>query len=137
MRVYVNKADNSVCNISGLYNNVLEADPNIMSVDIDPACLENIPEDEWSVLEYDPFNNTLFKDPNVFRLNSVAGKEKLLSELRRIALIPVEARDEQALFLVELCRAYLPEGQVEEILADNVLTDGEIQDILSYLGSDD
>lgn len=133
MIVYINKADYSVACISGRVEPAMQAMSDVMEVNVPDNCLDGIPEDEWPILEYDSANNTLVKDPNVYRLNSAAGKQKLIDECNRIALIPTNSRTQDDLFIVSLTASYVGNDVVNDILADNVLSDSEISDILSYL----
>jgi len=133
MIIYINKKDNSIACLSGKVEPSMQAMSDVKEVNVPDNVFDGIPEDEWSILEYDSANNTLVKDPNMFRLNSAAGKQKLIDECNRIALVPQGSRTDDDNFIVMLTAQYVGEDRVNEILADNVLTDSEISDILSYL----
>ena len=133
MIVYINKSDNSIACISGQVEPAMQAMDSVKEVNVPDNCLNGIPEDEWPILEYDSANNTLVKDPNTYRLSSASGKQKLIDECNRIALVPQDSRTDEDKFLVMLTKQYVGATIVDNILADNVLTDSEISDILSYL----
>lgn len=106
-------------------------------VEVPDDCLDGIDPEEWSNLEYVESSNTLALEEGAFNPETERGRQFLLEELRKISLIPVEARGSDALQLVQLSRQFLPKEEIDKILADDVLSDEEITDILNFLDSDD
>lgn len=139
MRALVNKVDNSVSLLEINGNRIppnWQSNASVFLVEVDDSCIEGIEEQFLSLLFYSPEDNTIYRRREFF----VAGTEHSLSffreELRAISLLPVEARTPDMLQTVQMARRFLPEGVVDEILADDILTDNEISEILSYLNED-
>lgn len=136
MRALINKADNSVSMLE-TGKTRLPADwqdnPTVFLVTVDDSCLEGILPEHYPVLFYDEAENLLYQHPDMLPVKSQLGKDFLVKELRRIALIPLQARSGESMAIINMATSVLGKAKVDEYLADEVLTDEEIQDILSYL----
>jgi len=140
MKIAINKSDNSVCCIEmdgKLIPPAVYAMENVKIVDVDPACFDNIDKQYWDSMFYDPDNNTMFKDPNLKNLATDEGKEWLIEELQKMSLVPASARTDDFDMLSMVATQYLGADKVAEILADDIVTDEEIEDIMSYLHTDE
>lgn len=138
MRALINKRDNSVSflEVPGSVLPRYDNNPTVYLVDADASCLDEIDPQFHTVLFYNTETNEIYRDPNIFLLNTPYGKAFIKEELKRIALLPVEARTEELLEVVRQARGVLPSEEVDRVLADDVLSDSEISDILSYLNDD-
>lgn len=140
MRALINKQDNSVSLLerNGVYIPPSWAsNTSVYLVDFDASCLEGIEEQFMSLLFYDPDKNTVYRNSELFVVDTEYGRSVLEAEVRRIALLPVEARTSELLTVLDVARDILPQGMVDEILADDVLSDAEIADIMGYLNAED
>ena len=143
MRFIFNTTDNSICQgdcFGGLDEAILaEAEnPNndrVFLVELPENCLEGIDEEYWPELFYNPDTNTVYKDPNLINFHTTQGKEYLSAEIKRLALIPPERRGDEFEFIEHYARVYLGNALVDEVLADNILDDDEINDMLKYLNA--
>ena len=138
MRALINKADNSVSflEVPGTVMPRYDNNPTVYLVDADASCLDEVDPQFHTVLFYNKDENAIYRDPNVFLLNTPHGKAFITEELKKISLLPVEARTADFLEVIRQARGVLPADEVDRILADDVLSDSEISDILSFLNDD-
>ena len=140
MKIAINKSDNSVCCIEmdgKLIPPAVYSMENVKIVDVYHVCFDNIDKQYWDSMFYDPDNNTMFKDPNLKNLATDEGKEWLIEELQKMSLVPANARTADFDMLSMVATQYLGADKVAEILADDIVTDEEIEDIMSYLNTDE
>ena len=136
MRALINKADNSVSMLETHKTKIpsdWQNNQTVFLVTVDDSCLEGILPEYYPVLFYDEAENVVYQHPDMLPVRSQLGKDFLVKELRRIALIPIQARSGESMSIINVATRVLGKAKVDEYLADEVLTDEEIQDILSYL----
>jgi len=138
-KVFINKYDNSVSFIEtdkykihpSMFNN-----EDIFLVEVNENCFDGVNSDEWNHMFYDKENNVLYLDERYIPLKSKRGKEWLIKELTQYSLVPPNARGKDYEELLSHASNYLPQEKITEIMADSILTDDEVQDILGYLNAD-
>jgi hypothetical protein len=138
-KAFVNKCDNSVCFIETAQDRIhpsMETNEDIFLVEVDESCFEGVNPDEWLGMFYDEVNNILFLDEAYKTMGTQRGNAWLIEELRRFALVPLNARGEEYEKIYSLAIRYIPEEEVNEIMSDGILSDDEVQDILGYLNAD-
>ena len=140
MEVAINKSDNSVCCIEmdgKLIPPAVYAMENVKIVDVDPACFDNIDKQYWdSMFFMTQITIQCLKTPNLKNLATDEGKEWLIEELQKMSLVPASARTADFDMLSMVATQYLGADKVAEILADDIVTDEEIEDIMDYLNTD-
>jgi len=138
-KVFINKSDNSVSFIEtdkykihpSMFNN-----EDIFLVEVNENCFDGVNSDEWNHMFYDKEHNVLYLDESYIPLKSKRGKEWLIKELTQYSLVPPNARGKDYEELLSHASNYLPQEKITEIMADSILTDDEVQDILGYLNAD-
>ena len=135
MYIYVNEADNSICSLS--QDDVgLDIIQGVIKVEIPDNSFQNCEAGYEHYMVYDPESSTIYRDDTVIAFECESGKQRLVEELQRIALLPVEVRNEDDFSWVQMAQRFVGQEKVNEVLSDNVLTDDEIEDILEYLNAD-
>lgn len=140
MRVFVNQRDYSVAflDISGTGPAPQYEDTDgVFHVDVSESCLENIEEEHYADLFYDPEQNIVYRDPNLITFKTQVGKDWLTAKLQNYSLIPPEARSTDFDNLKDVATTYLGLERVEEILSDDALSDEDVANILSYITGDE
>lgn len=143
MKFIFNKADNSIATgecFGEISEIVLQQalddnDNKLFVVDLPDNCLEGIDQEYWDELFYNPDSNTVYKDPNLIQYHTTQGKEYLASEIKRLSLIPAGRRGDEFEVIEHYARRYLGNQMVDDVLADNILDDDEIKDMLKYLNA--
>lgn len=139
MRVFVNQKDYSVAflDASGtdrvpIYRNT----DGVFEVEVAESCLDDIDEEHYPDLYYDADQNIVYRDPNLITFRTTVGRDWLIAKLQNYSLIPPEARGADFDTLKEISFQYLGPDKVDEILADDALSDEDVANILSYIGED-
>lgn len=135
MYIYVNEVDNSICSLA--QEDVgLDSIEGVIKVEIPDNSFDNCEEGYEHYMLYDPETRTIYRDDTIIVFACESGRVRLIEELQRISLLPVEVRNEDDFAWVQMAERFVGQEKVNEILADNVLTDDEIEDILGYLNAD-
>jgi hypothetical protein len=137
MRVFVNQKDYSVAflDASGtgrapVYHNT----DDVFEVEVATSCLDDIDEEHYADLYYDADQNIVYRDANLISFSTTVGKDWLIAKLQNYSLIPPEARGADFDILKEICVPYLGLDKIDEIIADDTLSDDDVANILAYIG---
>ena len=82
----------------------------------------------------------VYRDPNLITFSTTVGKDWLIAKLQNYSLVPPEARGADFDILKDIAVQYLGSDKVDEIVADDALSDADVANILSYIsgeGSED
>ena len=140
MRVFVNQKDYTVAFLDVLGTGpapVYHDTDSVFEVEVSESCLENIDKEHFSDLYYDPDQNIVYRDPNLITFNTRVGKDWLIAKLQNYSLIPPEARGVDFDNLKDVAVQYLGSDKIDEILADDALSDADVANILSYIMGDE
>lgn len=139
MKAFVNRRDNSVAFLcapaSGKAPARATAD-DVFEVDVAESCLDGIDEEHYPDLFYDPDQNIVYRDPNLISFKTSVGKDWLTARLQNYALVPPEARGDDFETLKKISVQYLGMAKVDEVVADDALSDEDVANILSYIGEE-
>lgn len=135
MRAMVNHADNSIAFMEYGDNRIINAmlkEPSIFLVEFDEACLEGVDPDDYPNLFWDP-EESIFQFGDLLALDTPSGRDLLREDVKRIALVPPDQRVGEMQDIIAQAQEFLPAGELEEMLSDDILTDDEVNEILGYL----
>tara|TARA_R110000744_G_C19348126_1_gene560151 strand:+ start:347 stop:787 length:441 start_codon:yes stop_codon:yes gene_type:complete len=143
MRVFVNRTDYTVAFLdvvgtgrAPVYRNT----DDVFEVEVAKSCLDDIDEEHYPDLYYDADQNIVYRDPNLITFSTTVGKDWLIAKLQNYSLVPPEARGADFDILKDIAVQYLGSDKVDEIVADDALSDADVANILSYIsgeGSED
>ena len=140
MRVFVNQKDYTVAFLDVLGTGpapVYHDTDSVFEVEVSESCLDNIDKEHFSDLYYDPDQNIVYRDPNLITFNTRVGKDWLIAKLQNYSLIPPEARGVDFDTLKDVAVQFLGSDKIDEILADDALSDADVANILSYIMGDE
>ena len=140
MRVFVNRKDYSVAFLdvvgtgrAPVYRNT----DGVFEVEVATSCLDDIDEEHYADLYYDADQNIVYRDPNLITFSTTVGKDWLIAKLQNYSLVPPEARGADFDMLKDISVQFLGTDKIDEILADDALSDADVANILSYIMGDE
>ena len=95
-----------------------------ITMDVDP--------DDYPNLFWDP-EESIFQFGDLLALDTPSGRDLLREDIKRIALVPPDQRVGEMQDIIAQAQEFLPAGELEEMLSDDILTDDEVNEILGYL----
>lgn len=139
MRVFVNRRDNSVaflCAPGAGEAPAHSAADDVFEVEVAESCLDGIDEEHYADLFYDADQNIVYRDVNLINFSTTVGKDWLIAKLQNYSLVPPEARGADFDILKGISVQYLGTDKVDEIVADDALSDEDVANILAYIGEE-
>ena len=139
MRVFVNQKDYTVAflDASGAGQvPVFRNTDGVFEVEVAESCLDGIDEEHYADLFYDADQNIVYRDPNLITFSTTVGKDWLIAKLQNYSLVPPEARGADFDILKEISVQHLGTDKVDEIVADDALSDEDVANILAYIGEE-
>lgn len=140
MKAFVNQRDYSVaflCYPGAGQAPLYSPTDDVFEVEVVESCLDGIDEEHYFDLYYDADQNIVYRDPNLISFRTSVGKDWLTERLQNYSLVPPEARGQDFEDLRMVSVQYLGDNRVDELLADDDLSDEDISAILSYINGDD